>query len=157
MDQFFGSLYCMLGLDHFYGLDLANYLWGLTSITVTTNQFIGIGLTMLGISLAMVLIYYYAVDHPRLANWWGWGIFLVINAIINFFVGWQWVLSDLYSGYMMFIDPVNNIETPLPITESNCLCFGVVNMLLSAFAFLIFSFIFKWWSTNSHRAPFYYV
>ena len=154
MDQLFGSLYCLFGLDQFYGLDLANYLWGQTSSIVTTNQFIGIGLIMLGISLAMVLIFYYAVDHPKLDNWWGWGIFLVVNAIINFFVGWNWVLSDYYAGKMIFLDPATNLDTPLPIYKSNLLCFGVVNMLLSVFAFIIFSLIFKWGSRNCNRAPF---
>lgn len=154
MGGFFGSLYCLFGLDQFYGLGLANYLWGSTSSIVTTNQFIGIGLSMMGISFAMVIIFYYAVNHPRLDNWWGWGLFLVVNAIINFFVGWQWVLSDYYAGKMVYIDSVTSLETPLPIYESNLLCFGVANMLLSILAFIIFSLIFKWGSRNCHRAPF---
>ena len=87
MGEFFGSIYCWF--EEFFGLDLANYLWGEASPQSQTNAFIGIGLTMLGISLGVVLIYYYAVNHPRLNNWWGWGIFLLINAVINFIVGWR--------------------------------------------------------------------
>lgn len=154
MGQFFGSLYCLFGLDQFYGLDLANYLWGLTSSIVTNNQYIGIGLTMLSITLAMVLIYYYVLNQPRLSKWWGWGIFLVLNSIINFIVGWQWVLSDYYAGKMVYIDPATNLVTALPIYESNILCFGVVNMLLSIISFFIFSIIFKWWSRNCSTSPF---
>lgn len=64
-------------------------------------MFIGIGLTMLVISLIVAVCYYYIINHPRLSNWWGWLIFLGINAVINFVVGWQWVLKDYYAGLMV--------------------------------------------------------
>ena len=35
-------------------------------------------------------------------------MFLVINGIINFIVGWQWVLKDYYDGKMITIDPATN-------------------------------------------------
>ncbi|MDE6021574.1 MAG: hypothetical protein K2H01_11340 [Ruminococcus sp.] len=120
----------------------------------TNNSFIGIGFTMFGISLAMVLLYYYLVNHPRLNNWWGWMIFLGINAVINFIVGWQWVLKDYYDNKMVTIDPSTNLQIPLNIGDSEILCFGVSNMLLSIPVFIIFSFIFKWGSRNCSRAPF---
>lgn len=150
--EFFGSIYCWF--EDFFGLELAEYLWGTSSPLSGTNSFIGIGLSMFVISLAMVLIYYYAINHPWLNHWWGWGIFLVVNAIINFIVGWQWVLKDYYSGKMVTLDPSNNLQIPLNIGESEILCFGISNMLLSVLAFIIFSFIFKWWSSNCSRAPF---
>lgn len=152
MGNFFGSIYCWF--EDFFGIELADYLWGQSSPLSQTNSFIGIGFTMLGISLAMVLIFYYAVNHPRLNHWWGWGIFMVINAAINFIVGWQWVLKDYYDGKMITIDPATNLQTPLNIGESEILCFGVSNMILSILAFIIFSFILKWWSSNCSRAPF---
>lgn len=152
MGEFFGSIYCWF--EDFFGLELADYLWGISSPLSETNSFIGIGLTMFGISLAMVLIYYYAVNHPRLNNWWGWGIFLAINAIVNFIVGWQWVLNDYYDGKMVTIDPSSNLQTPLSIGKSELLYFGVSNMLLSVLLYVIFTFIFKWWSTNCSKAPF---
>lgn len=152
MGEFFGSIYCWF--EDFFGIELADYLWGQSSPLSQTNSFIGIGLTMLGISLVMVLIFYYAVNHPRLNHWWGWGIFLVINAAINFVVGWQWVMTDYYDGKMVTIDPSTNLQYPLNIGEYEILCFGVSNMLLSILAVIIFSFIFKWWSANCSRAPF---
>lgn len=152
MGEFFGSIYCIF--EDFFGLELAEYMWGQASPESTTNSFIGIGFWMLGISLAMTLIYYYAVNHPKLNNWWGWGIFLLINAVINFIVGWQIVLRDYYDGLMVTIDPSTNMKVPLNIGESEILCFGVSNMIISIVAFIIFSFIVKWWSTNCSRAPF---
>lgn len=152
MGEFFGSIYCLF--EDFFGLDLAEYLWGTSSPLSATNSFIGIGFTMLGTTLAVVLLYYYAVNHPRLNNIWGWLMFLGINAGLNFVVGWQWVLKDLYDGKMVTIDPSTNLQVPLNIGESEILCFGVSNMFLSVIAFIIFSFMCKWWSTNCSRAPF---
>lgn len=152
MGNFFGSIYCIF--EDFFGIELANYLWGIASTDSTSNSFIGIGLWMSVISLAMVLLYYYGVNHPKLCSWWGWGLFLIVNAALNFFVGWQMVLRDYYEGLMIKINPATNTTEPLAINTSDILCFGVSNMILSIFVFIIFSFIFKWWSSNCSRAPF---
>lgn len=152
MGEFFGSIYCWF--EEFFGIELANYLWGESSLLSQTNSFIGIGWSMFGISFAMVLIYYYVINHPQLNHWWGWIIFLVINGIINFIVGWQWVLKDHYDGKMITIDPATNLQMPLNIGESEIIYFGVSNMFISVIAFIVFSFILKWWSTNCSRAPF---
>lgn len=152
MGELFGDLYCWL--EEFFGLELADYLWGLSSPQQTGNMFIGIGLSMLCISFILVIVYYYILNHPRLNNWWGWSIFLAINAFINFVVGWQWVLKDYYDGLMVKISPETGKEVDLPIYESDILAFGVTNMINSIIAFIIFSYIIKWWSTNCSRAPF---
>lgn len=152
MGEFFGSIYCWF--EEFFGIELANYLWGESSLLSQTNSFIGIGWSMFGISFAMTLIYYYVINHPQLNHWWGWIIFLVINGIINFIVGWQWVLKDYYDGKMITIDPATNLQMPLNIGESGIIYFGVSNMFISVIAFIVFSFILKWWSTNCSRAPF---
>ncbi len=152
MGEFFGSIYCWL--EDFFGLELANYLWGQASPEQLSNMFIGIGLSMLCISLAMVVIFYYIVDHPRLNNWWGWLIFWGTNAIINFIVGWQWVLKHYYDGLMVRKSPVTGKMEDLPIYPSDILAFGVTNMINAMIAFIIFSYIFKWWSVNAARAPF---
>lgn len=152
MGQFFGSIYSWV--DSFFGLELANYLWGLTSPYQQGNMFIGIGLSMLGITLLMAVVYYYAIDHPRLSSWWGWGIFLAVNAIINFIVGWQWVLKDYYAGKMVGLNPITGKLEALLISQSDIAAFGVTNMLDAIIAFFIFSCIIKWWSTNCSHAPF---
>ena len=152
MDQLFGSFYCWL--EDFFGLPLADYLWGVSSPKQTSVMFIGIGLAMAIVSFSMVVLYYYIVNHPRLNNWWGWTIFLSINAVINYVVGWQWVLKDYYDGLMVKLDPATGKEVDLPIFSSDIIAFGVTNMIDSIIAFIIFSYFFKWWSTNCSRAPF---
>ena len=152
MGELFGDLYCWL--EDFFGLELADFLWGLSSPQQTGNMFIGIGMTMLCISLILTIVYYYLLNHPRLNNWWGWSIFLAVNAFLNFVVGWQWVLKDYYDGLMVKISPETGKEIDLAISESDILAFGVTNMINSIIAFIIFSYIIKWWSTNCSRAPF---
>lgn len=152
MGELFGSIYCWL--EDFFGLELANYLWGEASPSQQGNMFIGIGLTMLVVSLAMVVIYYYVLDHPRLSNWWGWLIFCGINACINFVVGWQWVLKDYYAGLMVKEDPTTGKLVDLSIYHSDILAFGVVDMIDAILAFVVISYIIKWWSTNCSHAPF---
>lgn len=152
MGEFFGSIYCWL--EDFFGIPLAEYLWGLSSPEQVSNMYIGIGLSMLGISFAIMVIYYYLLDHPRLGNWWGWSIFLALNAAINFVVGWQWVLKDYYAGKMVALDEATGNMVDLNIYTSNILAFGVTNMIDAIIAFIIFSYMFKWWSTNCPHAPF---
>jgi hypothetical protein len=152
MGEFFGSIYCWL--EDFFGLELASYLWGESATEQDSNMFIGIGMSMLFISLAVAVIYYYAIDHPRLHNWWGWLIFLGSNAVINFIVGWQWVLKDYYAGKMVAISKTTGKVVDLPIDTSDIFAFGITNMINSIIAFFIISFIIKWWSTNCPRAPF---
>lgn len=152
MDQFFGSIYCWL--EDFFGLPLADYLWGISSPRQTSVMFIGIGLSMIVISFAIVVLYYYIINHPRLNNWWGWTIFLGVNAAINFVVGWQWVLKDYYDGLMVKFDPATNKEIDLDIFPSDIIAFGVTNMINAMIVFFVFSYIIKWWSTNCSRAPF---
>lgn len=152
MGEFFGSIYCWL--EDFFGIPLAEYLWGLSSPEQVSNMYIGIGLSMLGISLAIMITYYYLLDHPRLGNWWGWSIFLALNAAINFVVGWQWVLKDYYAGKMVTLDEATGNMVDLNIYTSDILAFGVTNMIDAILAFIIFSYMFKWWSTNCPQAPF---
>ncbi len=152
MGEFFGNIYCWL--EDFFGLELANYLWGQTALEQLSNMYIGIGLTMLLISLAIVVCFYYVINHPRFNNWWGWLIFLGINAVVNFFVGWQWVLKDYYDGKMVALEKTTGKVVDLSIFPSDILAFGVTNMIDSIIAFVVISYIIKWWSTNCSRAPF---
>ena len=152
MGEFFGSIYCWL--EEFFGIELANYLWGEASPEQQSNMFIGIGLSMLIISLVIVVLYYYVIDHPRLHHWWGWLLFWGANAIINLVVGWQWVLKHYYDGYMVRKSPITGKMEDLPISTSDIFAFGVTNMINAMIAFFILSLILKWWSTNCPHAPF---
>ena len=154
MGEFFGSLYCFI-FEDFFGWNLADYLWGGESYPQSTgNSYIGIGLTMLGISFAVVLLFYYVINSSKLNNWWGWLIFMVGNAVINFFTGWLTVQSDYNEGKMVRIDDVSGDTQSINVFTQDLINFGVSNAILSILAFFLFSMIFKWWSINCPNAPF---
>lgn len=119
-----------------------------------TNMYVPIGFTMLVVSLLVCLLYYYIIDHPKLAKWWGWLIFLGSNAIANFLIGWQWVLSHYYLGYMVGIDSSTKKNYDLNISYGDMLCFGFANMLLAIFVFGLLTLLMKWGSKNSFNSPF---
>lgn len=151
MGEIFGSLYSSF-FEDFYGLDLANYLWGSTS-EGGTNQYIGIGLWMLGISLLVAVVFYYVVNHPKLNNWWGWLLFAGINCAINFVVGWQYVQRDFDAGLMTTTDDTGQ-QVALEVATTNCLCFGVANAIIALVFFFLFSMAIKWRSKSCSHAPF---
>lgn len=157
MGQIIGTFYTWLGLEQIYGLDLANYLWGLTAKDVTTNQFIPIFFWTLGAAIAIAAIYYYVLgtlfQKPSWGNRFTWLISLGVNALVAFMIGWQWTLSDLYSGKMVATDPNTNLPTALPISDSNCLLFGFANLLISIGLYIIVSAILKWGSRDYSRIP----
>lgn len=145
MDKIFNSIYCPL-FQKLFGEDLSYYLMGDYSSN-QTNLLIPIGFSMIGISLLTAIVYYYIVNKPKLSLWWGWTIFLGINAILNFLVGWQWVLQHQ-------LDEWPNSEVVLEISTTNVVMFGVANMLISLVVFFIFSLLIKWGSRNCSHAPF---
>lgn len=152
MGDFFASLYCIF--DELFGLELASYLAGEATERQQSNLFINIGLITLGISLFIAVVFYYVINHPKLNNWWGWSIFLGINALINYFVGWHWVLSDLLDGMMEKMDQTTGQLIPLSIMENDCISFGFANLIVSIIFFAVISSLIKWGSTNAPRAPF---
>lgn len=151
MGDFFGSIYCWL--EDFFGLELADYLWGLSSPEQSTNMYIGIGLSMFGISAFMMVLYYYIIDHPKLGNWWGWLIFCAVNAAINFIVAWQWVLKDYYDGMMVKKSATTGQEEDLLISSSDIVAFGITNMIDAIVVYIILSYLFRWWSDDCRHAP----
>lgn len=158
--EFFGSIYTSLGLEEIYGSEpneLADYLWGNASVEVTTNQFVEIGFVTLGISIGIFLIYYYVLGQLMQKPSWGnlvtWFIALLVNCGLAFIVGWQYTLADLYAGLMVTIAPTGEI-VDLPISEFNCLQFGLANALVAFVFFLIMCLCFKWWSRDYSHIPF---
>lgn len=151
MGNFFGSLYCIF--EEFFGLDLADYMWGQTADEQTSNLFIGIGYYLLGITTLIAIVFYYVINKPRFGNFVAWLIVCTINAVVNFFIGYYWTVSDLYAGLMVATNHKTGIQEQLPITQSNCLCFGVSNAIISIVLFFIISLTIKNGS-HSKNAPF---
>ncbi len=155
-----GTIYCWF--EDFFGQDLAEHLWGWDMTTgdyTKANQFNTTGLVMIAISLTVVLLFYYAINHPRFNRWWSWLLVLLANAGLNFIYAWQLTLSDFntnsISDDLMYVrDVATNEIITQKITMYNCIYFGIVNAIVATLAFVIFSFLFRWWSRNCSTCPF---
>lgn len=133
--EIFNQIYLPIG-EKIFGVDLGDYLYG-----TTEKILMPIGLIMLGLSLIMAVMYYYIINKPKLSLWWGWSIFLGVNAILNFIIGWSWLLQDVYSG-------------DCKVSGVICGMFGFYNALLSMVVFFIWSLFIKWGSKNCSHSPF---
>ena len=141
-----------------FGGDMADYLSGYVCPSKETeggyigsNQFVMYGFIALGIALAVMLIYYYVINHPRFNKWWSWLLMLVFVGLSNLFIGSIMTLNDLNAGNIG--DCLINGENG-GIFNSNCWMFGLANFFVSAIFFIVFSIGLKWWSTNCKRTPF---
>ncbi|GHV60084.1 hypothetical protein FACS1894182_14880 [Bacteroidia bacterium] len=132
----------------FFGSPLAEKLSGYDSATETlqgANQFVVIGIITLVITLAVVLLYYYVLNHPRFNQWWSWLIALLFAGLINFAYGIATTIKYASEG---------NLGDADLIYMSDCVGFGFANLIISALWFIVFSLAFKWWSRNCKYSPF---
>jgi hypothetical protein len=158
MDEILGTIYCWF--ESLFGKYLADHLWGYDCNTESFSAkiiFNQIGLITILISLALVLTYYYAINHPRFHRWWHWSLILLLSGIINFFIAYGWTNFDFSNGIigdclMYMRDEEGDIISYL-IVGSDCWMFGIVNFIVSAMFFILFSFIFKWGSRNCKYSP----
>ncbi|SDL64098.1 hypothetical protein SAMN05421823_107132 [Catalinimonas alkaloidigena] len=97
------------------------------------------GVTLL-ITLGLVLVYYYGLNHFLRIHWFSlwyhWLLVLMLNAVIAY----------IYATYYCNL----NEATP----DSYIYWFGTANALWSAVFFLAFSFAVKWKSSMASRTPF---
>ena len=159
MSAFFETIYGWF--ESLYGAALAEHLVGILYDNDTCeqldgygpNQFISIGFIAVGISLALVLLYYYAINHPRFNRWWSWLLVLLASGLINFFIGANWTLSELNSGNISKC-LLENEQGQQLLSSSDCWMFGLANGFVAAIEFIVFSIGLKWWSRNCSRSPF---
>ena len=157
MGNFFGNIYYLF--VNLFGQHLSDYLWGYDCQTQgygATVLYLPIGITMTLLTITLCLVYYFAVNHPRLNKWWHWMIACGTAIVLNILIGEIWVNNHLQSG---LIPDCLRLET-LPdgavierITTSNCLWFGVANGIVSLILFTILSIIIKRWSRNCRHTP----
>lgn len=163
MEEILGKIYCLV--EDLFGQYLAEYLWGYNCQTGGydgQNLFNTFGIIAIFISLLFVLAYYYLplflFDHPRSNRWWNWLIILLVSSTVNFFIASIWIKNDFLDGkigdcLMYTRDEAGEIVAQL-IDKSDCWMFGLSNFFFSILPFLIWTLIFKWWSTNCKHSPF---
>lgn len=159
MENFFGQIYCWF--QSFYGQDLSYFLWGYDPATEAysnPNIYNLVGLITLAISLILVIVFYYIINHPRYCKWWSWLLTLGLNGLIALFVGYGIVMSKYVNGYipdeLMYNRDENGNIVSVLIGESNCWGVGIANLFIAVLLFFVLSFLFKWWSSSAKHIPF---
>lgn len=154
MEDILGNIYSWF--ESLYGYNLGNYLWGLDCNNQYTNPtlFNNIGIVAMSISVVIAIVYYFVINSPKLVSWWQWLIVLVINGLINFIVGFSWVLNDLNSGKIPECFVYANGDGAQLIDSANCLGFGMANFIFSVVFFFVVSFVIKRFSSNCSNTPF---
>lgn len=144
--DFFAFLYSWL--VSLYGSDLDAFLCNPDK----GMNYIIIGSLTLVIAFFVAFCYYKVFDRPRWAHWWCWMIALGINCVLNFWWVEQSILQNLYDGDM---DVLNEQTGKMVryVQEGNCFMFGVANVILALVAFVVFSLICRFFSTNVKYSP----
>lgn len=146
MDFFAGLYSWLIGL---YGDYLDSFLYD----TNDGQNYMTVAIVMLVIAFILPMLYYKVIDKPNWCHWWCWLIVFAINALLNFWWGWQPVLQNLYDDLMEVKDPKTG-QMVTYVTETNCLMFGISTMILGILFFLFFSLVWSRFSTNNKYSPF---
>ena len=153
--MFFETIYRWFA--SFFGGDLADFLSGYVCPSEESeggyfgsNQFIMYGFIALAIALVVMFVYYYVINHPRFNKLVHWMLMLLLVGISNLFISAIMTLGDLNAGGIgecLIFGERGGIDI------NTVIGFGLANFIVSAIFFIIFSFAFKWWSTNCKRVP----
>ena len=162
MDEILGNIYCWF--ESIFGQNFGEYLWGYNCATQDfsgQNLFNSIGLITIGVTLVLVIAYYYlpfwGFNHPRTNRWWNWFAVLLVAGAINFLIAYSWTINDYLNGnigdcLMYTRNSQGNIISQL-IFQKDCWLFGLSNFFVSTIFFILWSGILKWWSRNCKNSP----
>lgn len=157
--ELIGRIYCLF--ESLFGQQLGEYMWGYNCETTDFTDpylFPRIALWTFLISISVVLLYYYGINHPRFKRWWHWMIMLVGNAFVCFIFGYWWIREDydnsLIGDCLLYGRDETGDIIAYYITDSNFWGFAITNAIISVLLFFILSFMLKWWSSTCKSTPF---
>lgn len=135
METFFswlyGSLYSIYGADSYWifrGLDPNTG----SPIDGASNLFIPIGIATVVLALIGMTLYYFIINSSALAQWWKWLIYTFVLAVLAYAIGFFGVKNT---------------------GDSNIHLFAFANAIVFVELFLLFTIVFKRFSTNCKHTP----
>ena len=135
MNDFFASWY-----------ELLAYFEGFSDDIYNQSLYITIGLCMVLIPVAVLTIYYYAVNSVKFAKWWYWLLLVVVLCAINFCIAYSTSYNELSYLYEQ-----QNKELPY---GTEFVSFSLINVVWTFVISFVWSMIIKWGSQNCRRTPF---
>ena len=106
---------------------------------------------LFGISLLSVLIYYYVINSPRFSKVSHWVIILIISSLL---VGIVHFSTCMTMAEQQIIRNPGTAAFYFNQGTSVFFSFALQIFFVAAILFLLFSVMFKWWSTQAHKTPF---
>ena len=114
---------------------------------ITLNFAVWTFFISVGVSLLVVILYYYVIDRPKTAKIFVWLVFMVLTVLGLGVTAYVVASNDIVDYYLASGEQV-------PDYGQDLFYFSLTNMLFSALLFLGLSVILKWKSANSSHVPF---
>lgn len=137
MGEKLGAIYSSL-FENWYGVDLSDYIWGISSPVQDANLYANFGLWMLATTVLCGIVYYFVFDRYSLSHWWCWLIAMVVPMVFNFLYGYATLANQDNEGLM-----IDEKQADLGFTSLDFVDFGLANMFMSMLVFIVFTIIVK--------------
>ena len=144
------NFFAMFYQNNLYGEKLFYHLRGWDEYTQdfsNVNQFQSIWLITFFSALALYVIFYYILNHPRFNKWWHWLITMAVLVVGIFLYSRGLVMADIMGTSAHPIDP------SLAVGEDSATMFGIYNSILAALLFFVFSVVGRFGSKNCKNTP----
>ena len=143
MNNFFTFLY-----EGFHPLDLFYISNFSDDMHQTETAYVTIGIIMIFSSIILESAYYYVIsNYGSFYKRKFWFLWLVIIALINFFMAYHFSVATLQDYY-------STLSIPYPYTFTEHFTFSMVNVFWTVVFCFIFSVILKFKSIQASRTPF---
>ncbi len=137
MGEKLGVVYSSL-FENWYGVDLSDYIWGISSPVQDANLYASFGWWMLATTLLSGIVYYFVFDRHSLAHWWCWLIAMAVPMVVNFLIGYVTLANQNNEGLM-----IDEKQSDLGFTSLDFINFGISNMLMSVIVFILYTLVVK--------------
>lgn len=132
-----GAVYSSL-FENVYGVDLSDYIWGISSPVQDANLYASFGFWVLLTTILSGILYYFVFDRYSLSHWWCWLIAMAAPMAINLIIGYVTLANQYNEGLM-----IDEKQNDLGFTSLDFLNFGLSNMLMSGIVFIVFTIFVK--------------
>ncbi len=137
MGEKLGTIYSSL-FENWYGVDLSDYIWGISSPVQDANLYANFGLWMLATTVLCGIVYYFVIDRHSLSHWWCWLISMAVPMVYNGIYGYVTLANQNNEGLM-----IDEKQADLGFTSLDFVNFGLANMFMSMLVFIAFTIIVK--------------
>lgn len=128
--------------------ELLAYFDGFSNDMYYNQTYLSIGLCMVLIPVAVLAVYYYAVNSVKFSKRWHWLLLVIVLCFVNFGIAYSISYNSILDVYQN-----QNTQPSYSLTTAS-LSFSLINMLWCFAVSFVWSMIIKWGSSQLRRTPF---